>query len=78
MAQHTDVADGVLHALADDAVAAAELLAVLVHVVAQNPSLDAGGNLGRAAGLGAVADDTGHDGQRVDEGVGDSFQIRPL
>ena len=43
-----------------------------------NYSLDAGGNLGRAAGLGAVADDTGHDGQRVDEVVGDSFQIRPL
>src|SRR5699024_10905094 len=77
-AQLADVADGVLNALGDDAVPGAELLAVQVHMVAHDAGLDAGSDLGGAAGLGAVADDARDDGQRVDQGVGDGFVVRPL
>src|SRR5699024_9839807 len=77
-AQLADVADGVLHALGDNAVARQELLAVQVHVIAHDAGLHAGGNLGGAAGLGAVADDARHNGQRVHQGVGDGFVVRTL
>src|SRR5699024_11732962 len=60
-AQLADVADGVLNALGDDAVPGTELLAVQVHMVAHDAGLDAGSDLGGAAGLGAVADDARDD-----------------
>ena len=42
--------------LVDDALAAPELLAVGVHLVAQDARVHAGGDLRRARGLGPVAD----------------------
>ena len=54
--QDADVADGGVHALGDDALAAPELLAVGVHLVAQDARVHAGGDFRRAGGLGPVAD----------------------
>ena len=76
--QATHIADGGFHALGDDAVAGAELLAVQVHMVSQNACLHAGRDLRRAAGLGTVTDNAGNDGQRVDQGMGNGLAVSAL
>lgn len=71
--EDADVADGVVDPLGHDALAALELAAVLVHLVAQDARVDAGGDLGRAGGFGAVADGAAQDRDCVDDGVGDGL-----
>lgn len=71
--QGAHVADGVLDALDDNAVAAVELAVVLLHLPAQQARLHRRGDFGCTAGLGAVADHARVDGYRVDDGVGDLF-----
>ena len=67
MGQRADGLDRVLDAGFDDAVAGIELVAAAVHVVAEQARVDARGDLCRAGGLGAVADDAGGDGHSVDQ-----------
>ena len=69
--QAPDVADGVLHALGHDAVAAVELATRAHHVVAHDARLHRHGDLGGAGGLGSVADSARQDGHGVDQGMGD-------
>ena len=73
LAQAADALDGGLDVLHHDAVAALELLMALVHVVAQQRRVHRGGDLRRAGGLCAVADDAGYDGQCVDHRVDGRF-----
>lgn len=73
LAQAADAFDGGLDVLHHDAVAALEFLMALIHVVAQQRRVHRGGDLRRAGGLCAVADDAGHDGQRVDHRVDGRF-----
>ena len=47
-------------------------------MIPQNARLHAGGDLRRTAGLGTIADNTRNDGQCIDKGVGDRFQVCAL
>ena len=69
--QNTDVANGVIHALGDDTVAAPELLVIAVHLVAQNAGIHGCSDLGCTGGLCTVADSTRQYCNRVYEGVCD-------
>lgn len=67
------VPQGVFDPLGHDAVAAAELLAPDVHIVAEQSGFHRRGDLSGAGRLGTIADDAGHHGQRIDDGVDDGF-----
>ena len=77
-AQQSHITDGIFNALCDDAIPTAELLAVFVHVIPQDARLHAGGDLRHTAGLGTIADNTRNDGQCIDKGWGDRFQVCAL
>lgn len=47
-------------------------------MIPQDARLHAGGDLRRTAGLGTIADNTRNDGQCIDKGVGDRFQVCAL
>ena len=61
---YTHLLDGVLNAGFADAVPGVELVAAAVHMIAEQPRIHAGRNLGRAGGLSSVADDAGCDRHR--------------
>ena len=69
--EHADAADSAFDVFHDDPVSALELLAVLVHVESQDAGVHGEYNLGCAGCLGAVADNTGSDGKRIDHSVDD-------
>ena len=70
--QRADGFNRVLDAGFDDAVPGVELVAAAVHMIAEQPRIHAGRNLGRAGGLSSVADDAGCDRHGVDERVLDA------
>ena len=77
LAKTAYVLKGGFYALCNNTVSAMELLAVFVHVVAQNSGVNGRSDFGGTGGFGAVADNTRHDGKAVDEGVGDGLIIGP-
>ena len=48
-------------------------LAPDVHIIAEQSGFHRRGDLSGAGRLGTIADDAGHHGQRIDDGVDDSF-----
>ena len=70
LSKAADIPDRVLHSLGHDTVTAVELLAVAVHVPAQNAGIHGGGNLGGAGSLGAVTDNAGGNCNGIYQGMG--------
>ena len=73
LGQNTNVGNGVVNTLCDDAVTAAELLIVAVHLVTQNAGVHTGCDLGRTGRLCTVTDGTAEDCNRIDNGMGDGM-----
>ena len=73
--EQADAADSALDVFHDDPVSALELLAVLVHVESQDAGVYGECNLSCAGCLGAVADNAGSDGKRIDHSVDDRLVI---
>ena len=73
LAKTAYVLKGGFYALCNNTVSAMELLAVFVHVVAQNSGVNGRSDFGGTGGFGAVADNTGYDGKGIDNGVGNIF-----
>ena len=72
--QAADVVDGLFHVLADDAIAAEEVAALLAHLVAEDTSFDGEGDLAGTRGLGAIADDACCHAKSVLKGVLDDAE----
>ena len=73
--EQADAADSALDVFHDDPVSALELLAVLVHVESQDAGVYGECDLSCAGCLGAVADNAGSDGKRIDHSVDDRLVI---
>ena len=72
--QPADIGNGVLHPFGDNALSAVKLLAVFVHVKSKNAGVYSGCDFGRTGRFGSVTDNSRHNGQGIDNGVGNFFE----